>query len=103
MRTMTHVRIWKFRPPEGRGDAFAEPYEGDGVWARLFGRSTGYVGTCLLRPAETGGWWLTLDRWVTEADFHAFQRDFGEEYRALDAELEGVAGDEEFVGTFEED
>jgi hypothetical protein len=52
---------------------------------------------------ETNGWWLTVDRWDTVNDFEAFQRDFGEEYRALDADLVGIAGDEEFVGAFEED
>jgi hypothetical protein len=100
---VTHVRVWKFRPAEGREGEFAEAYAGDGVWALLFGKASGFVGTSLLRPTERGGWWLTFDRWVSVADFQAFQRDFGEEYRALDAELEGVAGDEEFVGTFEED
>lgn len=100
---MSHVRVWKFRPAAGREDEFAQAYADDGVWVRLFRKTSGFVGTSLLRPTERGGWWLTLDCWVTEADFHAFQRDFGEEYRALDAELEGVAGEEEFVGTFEED
>ena len=100
---MTHVRVWKFRPPEGDEGAFARAYAGDGVWTRLFGQAAGFVGTSLSRPAEPGGWWLTMDRWATEADFQAFQRDFGDEYRALDRELEGVAGDEQFIGTFEED
>jgi heme-degrading monooxygenase HmoA len=100
---MTHVRVWKFRPAEGREDEFAKAYAGDGVWARLFGNASGFVGASLMRPSEPGRSWLTIDRWASEADFEAFQRDFGEEYRALDAELEGVAGEEEFVGTFEED
>ena len=100
---MTHMRVWKFRPAEGREDEFAEAYAGDGAWALLFGKASGFVGTSLMRPAEKGGCWLTLDGWASEADFEAFQRDYGEEYRALDAELEGVAGEEEFVGTFEED
>jgi hypothetical protein len=56
----------------------------------------------LLRPCEPGDWWLTIDRWETEADFEGFQRDFGIEYRGLDEELEGVAGEEVFVGAFEE-
>jgi hypothetical protein len=55
-----------------------------------------------LRPSGADGWWLTVDRWEKEADFEAFQRDFGDAYRALDAELEGVAGEEVFVGAFEE-
>ena len=99
---MTHVRIWKFRPPPGREDAFAEAYGGDGAWARLFGKADGFIATALLAPAEPGGWWLTVDRWASEAHFAAFQHAFGEVYRALDAELECIAGEEEFVGAFEE-
>jgi heme-degrading monooxygenase HmoA len=99
---MTHVRVWKFRPPEGREAEFADAYSGTGRWAELFGRAPGYRGTQLLSPNEPGGWWLTLDRWEGMADFEKFGHDFREQYRALDAELEGVAGEEEFVGAFEE-
>ena len=69
----------------------------------MFGTARGYRGTTLMKPAEPGGWWLTLDRWETAADFETFQRDLGDDYRALDAQLECVAGEEEFVGQFEED
>ena len=99
---MTHVRVWKFRPPEGREQEFADAYSGTGRWAALFGKAPGFRGTSLLRPTEPGGWWLTLDRWASAGDFEAFGHDFGDEYRALDTELEGVAGEEEFVGAFEE-
>ena len=98
---MTHLRIWKFRPPQGREQEFADAYDGNGTWAELFSKAAGYRGTDLLRPLEPGGWWMTIDRWDSEAEFEAFQTNLGEEYRALDAELEGVAGDEEFVGAFE--
>lgn len=100
---VTHVRVWKFRPPQGREQEFEQAYSGKGVWVELFGRTAGFRGTALFRPESAGGWWLTLDRWESAADFDAFQRDFGAEYRALDADLEGVAGEEEFVGAFEED
>ena len=99
---MTHLRIWKFRPPQDREREFELAYGADGVWAALFGRARGYFGTILHRPSEPGGWWLTIDRWNSAGDFEAFSSDLGEEYRALDAELEDIAGDEEFVGTFEE-
>jgi heme-degrading monooxygenase HmoA len=99
---MSHARIWKFRPPEGREQEFAEAYRGDGAWAQLFRRAPGYRGTSMLRPAEPGGWWLTIDHWDSAADFEAFGQALGEEYRALDEELEGVAGEEEFVGAFED-
>ena len=100
---MTHLRIWKFRPPEGREQEFALAYAGDGVWAALFSKANGYLGSTLLRPVERGGCWLTIDRWVSIGDFDAFDHDFGNEYRSLDAELEGVAGEEEFVGAFQGD
>lgn len=47
--------------------------------------------------------WLTIDRWNSAGDFETFGEQLGEDYRALDAELEGIAGEEEFVGAFEED
>ena len=100
---MTHVRVWKFRPPEGREAEFEAAYSGHGRWAELFGKAQGYRGTALMAPSDAGDWWLTLDRWASVSDFDAFQANLGEEYRTLDIELEGVAGDEEFVGAFEED
>jgi heme-degrading monooxygenase HmoA len=99
---MSHARVWKFRPPAGREDEFHAAYSGSGNWARLFEQAPGYRGTVLLRPVEAGGWWLTIDRWDTVAHFDAFQNDFGVQYRGLDEELEGVAGEEVFVGAFEE-
>jgi heme-degrading monooxygenase HmoA len=99
---MTHVRVWKFLPPAGREQEFARAYSSDGPWAELFGRGRGYRGTVLLRPEQAGGWWLTVDRWDSAVDFEAFTHDFGDEYRALDEQLRGVAGEEEFVGAFEE-
>jgi heme-degrading monooxygenase HmoA len=100
---MAHVRVWKFRPPEGREQEFALAYGADGVWAALFGKAEGYLGTSLYRPDQAGGWWMTIDRWNSVGDFEAFGHDFGEEYRRLDAELEEVAGEEEFIGAFEEE
>ena len=100
---MTHVRAWKFRPPAGAVEEFASAYRSGGRWAELFRRADGYVGTKLLRPWQDGGWWMTLDRWESASAFAEFSRDFAAEYRALDAELEGLAGEEEFVGAFEED
>ena len=99
---MTHARIWKFRPPPDREAEFALAYGADGAWAALFGRASGYLGTSLYRPAQPGGWWLTVDRWNSAGDFEAFGRVHGEDYRALDAELAGLSGEEEFVGAFEE-
>ena len=99
---MTPLRLWKFRPPEGREAEFEAAYSGSGRWAELFRRAPGYRGTDLLRPREPGGWWLTIDRWDSIDHFERFQRDLGGDYRMLDEELEGLAGEEQFVGAFEE-
>ena len=98
---MAHHRIWKFRPPVGREGEFQVAYSSSGKWSQLFSNAAGFLGSKLLRPAGAGGWWLTIDRWETAADFEAFTESFGAQYRALDAELEGVSGEEEFVGAFE--
>ena len=99
---MMHVRVWKFRPPQKSEAAFVAAYSAGGRWAQLFGRGKGYRGTSLLLPGDPNGWWLTIDRWDSFADFQTFDREFGVQYRALDAELEGISGEEEFVGAFEE-
>jgi heme-degrading monooxygenase HmoA len=99
---MTHHRIWKFRPPEGREAEFENAYSSTGDWVQLFRKAPGFQRTILLRPSEPNGWWLTIDQWDDQASFEAFTEVFGEQYRALDAELEGVAGEEQFVGTFED-
>ena len=61
---MSHVRVWKFRPPPEREPEFAVAYPSNGEWAGLFSGA--------------------------------------QDYRALGAELEEVAGEEIFVGAFEE-
>jgi heme-degrading monooxygenase HmoA len=99
---MAHHRLWQFRPRPGGERAFAEAYAKHGTWSELFARAEGFVETRLLRPADEGGWWLTIDSWDSLAAFERFQRDYGEEYRALDVALEAVAGDERFVGAFED-
>lgn len=99
---MAHVRVWKFLPPAGREAEFERDYSSRGAWARLFDRAPGFRGTTLFRPPALGGWWLTIDRWESAADFEAFQRDFGDEYHELDEQLEPVAGEEVFIGSFED-
>jgi len=99
---MTHVRVWRFQPAPGRVAEFAAAYSADGVWARLFRQAGGFLGTTLLAPAESGGPWLTLDRWQSHAAFERFQEDCGEAYRRLDAELMPLTAGELFIGAFDE-
>ena len=43
-----------------------------------------------------------MDRWHSLQDFEGFQTELRDQYQALDAKLEGVAGEEVFLGAFDE-
>ena len=90
-----------FQPAPGRESDFAAAYSGHGVWAQLFGRAEGFVGTRLLAPEEAGGPWLTFDEWESRAAFDRFQDEYGEAYRALDEELAGLTAEDRFIGAFD--
>lgn len=96
---MSHVRLWKFEVSEEQEPKFVSAYRSDGDWARLFALSPGFIRTELWRDGD--GIYLTADHWESVTAFEAFQASLGEEYRRLDAELEGVAGIETFLGAFD--
>ena len=96
---MTHLRLWKFEVPREMEERFLAAYRSDGDWARLFARSPGFVRTDLRRNPD--GDYVTADHWESVGAFESFQAAFGEEYRQLDAELEGISGIETFLGAFE--
>lgn len=96
---MTHVRLWQFEVPEEQEAKFVSAYRSDGDWAKLFGTAPGFIRTELWRDGD--GIYLTADHWESVLAFEQFQAGKGEEYRRLDAELEGVAGIETFLGAFD--
>lgn len=96
---MTHLRLWKFEVPPEQEERFVNAYKADGEWAKLFGQAPGFLRTELWRDGD--GIYLTCDYWQSDAAFAQFQATLGEQYRGLDAELEGVAGLETFLGAFD--
>ena len=96
---MTHLRLWRFQVPVETEDRFLAAYRSDGAWAKLFATAPGFIRTELWRDAD--GSYLTADHWASLGDFENFQANQGEEYHRLDAELEGIAGVETFVGAFD--
>ncbi len=96
---MTHVRLWRFEVPPETEEQFLAAYRAGGDWARLFASDPGFIRTELWRDGD--GVYLTADHWESVAAFEHFQAGHGDAYRQLDAELEGVAGMETFVGAFE--
>ena len=97
-----YVILWEFVVPPEKADAFIAAYKDDGAWAKLFELAKGYVGTELLRSTEAGPepTFLTVDRWQHAEDFTRFQEQFGDEYTALDTELEGLTVSERKLGMF---
>ena len=96
---MTHMRLWRFEVPPETESRFVAAYKGDGDWAKLFATADGFIRTDLWRAGD--GAYLTADHWHSVEDFERFQANQGEDYRRLDAKLEGVAGTETFIGAFE--
>ena len=96
---MTHLRLWRFDVPAESEARFVAAYKSDGDWARLFATAPGFIRTELWREAD--GTYLTADHWESAAAFESFQAGSGDAYRQLDAELEGIAGIETFLGAFD--
>jgi heme-degrading monooxygenase HmoA len=94
-----HVRLWRFEVPAEMEDRFVPAYRSDGDWAKLFAAAPGFIRTELWRDGD--GIYLTADYWESVTAFEAFQATLGEDYRRLDAELEGIAGIETFLGAFD--
>lgn len=94
-----HMRLWKFEVSEEAEERFVAAYRSDGDWARLFALAPGFIRTELWRDGD--GIYLTADYWESAQAFARFQAALGKEYRRLDAELEGAAEIETFLGAFD--
>ena len=96
---MTHLRLWQFEVSAEQEPAFVAAYRSDGDWAQLFATAPGFVRTELWRDGD--GIYLTADHWDSFTAFERFQAGHGEDYRRLDARLEGIALAETFLGAFD--
>ena len=61
-----YVIVWEFRIQQVREAEFVEKYGPEGVWARFFRGSAGYIRTELVRDVAVDLRFLTLDYWQTE-------------------------------------
>jgi heme-degrading monooxygenase HmoA len=96
------VRVWRYHVAEPQRAEFERRYGADGDWARLFRLADGYLGTQLLRDPLAPGVYLTLDRWRSAADFHAFLAHFGARYAALDQASDALTSEETDLGQYED-
>ena len=96
---MTHIRLWQFEVPPATEERFLAAYRSDGDWAKLFATAPGFIRTDLWSDGD--GIYVTADHWESVEAFERFQAGQGDEYRRLDAELEGIAGIETFLGGYD--
>ena len=97
---MPHVIAWEFRVRPQAEAEFVEKYGPEGVWARLFRRSDGYIRTELFRDVSDQRRFITLDYWKSEKEFNRFRAQHADEYERLDKELEGLTEEERPLGAF---
>lgn len=94
--------VWEFIVRDGKIAEFERSYSATGSWAKLFRGSPGYLGTTLLREAQTPRRYLTIDRWDGTASHQAMRAKTTEEYEALDKRCEAFTETERQIGVFEE-
>lgn len=94
------VVIWQFEVAEEKASAFEAAYGSQGPWAQLFRQSPNYAGTELLKDAYVPGFYLTIDRWESEAAFRAFRKDHDPSYEALDRTCDDLTARETRIGAY---
>ena len=95
-----YVIVWEFRVKASREAEFVEKYGPEGVWARFFRRSEGYIRTEVVNDVTDRLRFLTLDYWKSQEAFKAFRKQNLAEYERLDKEFEGLTESETRLGAF---
>jgi len=93
--------VWSFDVKPEQVKAFERVYGPEGEWVELFQRAAGFEGAELRREIDRAGHYLTIDRWLTRADYQRFQDTFRKEYESLDAKCGRMTEAETKVGDFE--
>jgi len=93
------VILWEFVPKSGSERQFEAAYGSRGVWARLFQKGKGYLGSELIKDTDSTRY-LTIDRWASEEDHRAFQTQYADEYKRIDGQCELLTQSEKFLGIF---
>ena len=98
-----YVIIWEYQVRAERVAEFEEIYAATGAWAKLFGKSKGYLGTELLSDAEHSARYITIDRWISSQEYASFQAEWKQDYATLDLQCEALTEREILVGRWETD
>jgi heme-degrading monooxygenase HmoA len=95
-----YVIVWEFVVRQDSRKEFEEKYGPQGLWARFFQGSKGYIRTELVKDVADHLRYLTLDYWQTEEEFSRFREENLAEYERLDQEFAGLTEQETRLGAF---
>ncbi len=95
----SYVREYEVAPDTET--AFLTHYGSDGVWAQLFRRASGYLGTELYRDRKRRERFITIDHWQSEAAFRRFRTRFASEVEMLGRHCESFTTREASLGQFD--
>ena len=100
-----HVIVWEFRIRPEKEKEFVEKYGPDGMWARFFQGSRGYIRTELVRDVTDTLRFLTLDYWRSHEDFESFRKEHQQAYEKFSGLIasEGWIEREVLLGSFYKD
>jgi len=82
-------------------EQFERVYGPEGEWAQFFRRGRGYIGTELLRDAETPSRFLVIDRWDSADAYNAFATAHRVEFMERVDDTRAYYDQELRLGTFE--
>lgn len=94
---MSYVILWTYDVPVDAAAEFIAAYGADGDWAQLFAKGAGFIGTELYQDGQR---FVTIDRWVSEDAFNAFQAAFGDQYKTLDVKVAHLSRSQTRIGAF---
>ena len=94
--------LWQFRAKPDKVDEFERDYGPDGVWAQLFHKSPQYERSVLLRDPTQEASYVVIDIWQDEASYHAFKKDFRDEYERIDRQCEALTVEEKPLAILDE-
>jgi quinol monooxygenase YgiN len=94
--------LWQFRAKPDKIEQFERDYGPDGVWAQLFRKSPRYESSVLLRDPAQDASYVVIDIWQDEGSYHAFKKDFQDEYERIDRQCEALTLEEKPLGILDE-
>ena len=96
-----YVIIWEYQVKSDRIAEFEKIYSTGGAWTQLFEKGEGFLDTQLLRDDNQPRRYITIDRWISSADYASFWSQWKSEYARLDAQCEGLTEQETLLGKWE--